>query len=233
MIHMASEPIKTRTSADSKQVSDHRTRVGQRRRAQTRSQIVTAALGVFAAKGPDAPVIDDFIQAAGVARGTFYNHFASTEELLDAASRMLEDNVMRWTLAAIGDIDDPALRFATGVRLWLRWSQADKVGCGFVVGSRFRGPLVEKQLAADLKAGLDAGKFRCASVQVARDLSVGTILEAMRRLMTSRVPKNYTDDVARMILQGVGVDKRTADKLMAAPLPPIRLPVWGPDSGRV
>lgn len=229
---MASEPMNRRASARSKQVTDHRTRVGQRRRAQTRAQIVTAALEVFAEKGPDAPVIDDFIQAAGVARGTFYNHFAGTEELLDAASKMLEDNVMRWTLAAIGKIDDPALRFATGVRLWLRWSQADKVGCGFVVRSRFRGPLVERQLAADLKDGLDAGKFRFASVQVARDLSIGTILEAMRRLMTSRVSKTYTDDVARMILQGVGVDKRTADRLMTAPLPPIKLPVWRPEAAQ-
>lgn len=230
---MAAAPINRRTSAKSKQVTDHRTRIGQRRRAQTRTQIVTAALEVFAVKGPDAPVIDDFIQAAGVARGTFYNHFANTEELLDASSKMLEDNVMRWTLAAVGEINDPALRFATGVRLWLRWSQADKVGCGFVVRSRFRGPLVERQLAADLKDGLDAGKFRFASLQVARDLSIGTILEAMRRLMTSRVPKTYTDDVARVILQGVGVDKRTADRLMAAPLPPIKLPAWGPQAAQV
>ena len=227
---MTTEPIARRAAAKPRPASDHRTRVGQQRCAQTRIQIITAALGVFADKGPDAPVIDDFIRAAGVARGTFYNHFASTEALLDAASRMLEDNVMRWTLSVIGDIDDPALRFAMGVRLWLRWSQADKVGCGFVVRSRFRGPLVERQLAADLQDGLDAGKFRFPSVPVARDLSVGTILEAMRRLMTSRVPKTFTDDVARVILQGVGVDKRTADKLMAAPLPPIKLPLLEPEA---
>lgn len=228
---MASEPIDRRAPARPRQTGDHRTRVGQQRRAQTRNQIVTAALGVFAEKGPDAPVIDDFIQAAGVARGTFYNHFANTEELLAAASKLLEDSVMRWTLEAIGEIGDPALRFATGVRLWLRWSQADKVGCGFVVRSHFRGPLVERQLAADLRDGLDAGAFRFASVQVARDLSVGTILEAMRRLMTSSVPVTYTDDVARVILQGVGVEARTADRLMAAPLPPLELPAWGPRGG--
>ena len=218
-----------RPSAKPQQVIDHRTQVGRRRREQTRSQIVAAALAVFAEKGPDAPVIDDFIQAAGVARGTFYNHFSSTEELLDAATRTLEDEVMRWTLATVGEIEDPALRFTTGVRLWLRWSQADKIGCGFVVRSRMRGPLVERQLASDLKDGHEAGKFRFASVQVARDLAVGTILEAMRRLMTSRVPKTYTDDVARAILQGIGVDKRTADRLMARPLPPVELPVWGRD----
>lgn len=207
-------------------MSDHRTRVGQRRRAQTRRQITAAALAVFAEKGLDAPVIDDFIRAAGVARGTFYNHFSSTADLLDAATKMLEDNVMRSTLNAIGEIDDPAQRLATGVRLWLHWSRRDKVGCAFVVRSRFRGRLVEQQLAADLAGGRDTGKFRFPSVDTARDLLVGTILEAMRRMMTARVAMTYTDDVARLILQGLGADKRSVDRLMARPLPPFELPVW-------
>jgi len=216
----------TRTSIKPRKATDHRTRVGQQRRALTRRQITAAALGVFAEKGVDAPVIDDFIRAAGVARGTFYNHFSSVAELLDEATRLLEDNVMRSTLATIGEIEDPALRFATGVRLWLRWAQSDKIGCGFVVRSRFRGPLVELQLESDLKDGLNAGKFRFARVEIARDLVVGTILEAMRRLMTTRVTKTYTDEVARLILQGVGATKRETDRLMAPPLPSLELPVW-------
>lgn len=208
-------------------MTDHRTRVGRQRRAQTRRQVTAAALAVFAEKGLDAPVIDDFIQAAGVARGTFYNHFSSTAELLDAATKMLEDSVMHSTLAAIGDIEDPAQRLATGVRLWLYWSRRDQVGCAFVVRSRFRGPLVEQQLAADLAGGRDAGVFSFPSVATARDLLVGTILEAMRRMMDTRVPKAYTDDIARLVLQGLGADKRSVDRLMARPLPPFELPAWG------
>ena len=65
---------------------DHRTRVGRERRARTESRIVEAALHVFAERGPDAPVIDEFVRAAGVSRGTFYNHFESVEELLHATS---------------------------------------------------------------------------------------------------------------------------------------------------
>lgn len=209
-------------------MTDHRTRVGQQRRAQTRRQITATALAVFAEKGLDAPVIDDFIQAAGVARGTFYNHFSSTAELLDAATKLLEDNVMHSTLAAIGEIEDPAQRLATGVRIWLYWSSRDKVGCAFVVRSRFRGPLVEKQLADDLAGGRATGKFRFPNVNSARDLLVGTILEAMRRMMDMRVPKTYTDDIARLVLQGLGADKRSVDRLMARPLPPFELPALGP-----
>lgn len=211
-------------------MTDHRTRVGHQRSAQTRVQITTAALGVFADKGLDAPVIDDFIRAAGVSRGTFYNHFTSTRDLLDAATMLLEDRVMSSLLAATGEIEDPVLRLATGVRLWLRWSRADKIGCGFVVQSRFRGPLVEQQLAADLKDGRETGKLRFATVATARDLVIGTILEAMQRMMRSRVPRTYTDDIARLILQGVGVDKRTMERLMARPLPPRVPSTWGPDS---
>ncbi len=50
---------------------DHRTRVGKERSARTERRILEAALEVFADRGPDAPAIDDFVQAAGVARGTF------------------------------------------------------------------------------------------------------------------------------------------------------------------
>ena len=205
---------------------DHRTRVGRQRRAQTRRQIAAAALAVFADKGPDAPVIDDFIRAAGVARGTFYNHFSSTAELLEEATQLLEDNVMRWTLASVNEIEDPALRLATGVRFWLRWARADKIGCGFVVRSQFRGPLVEQQLTADLRAGRAPGKFRFPTVDTARDLVIGTILEAMSRMTRARVSKTFTDDIARLILQGLGTDKRTLDQFMTRKLPPVQLPDW-------
>jgi AcrR family transcriptional regulator len=205
---------------------DHRTRVGQRRRARTRGHIIGTALAVFAEKGPDAPVIDDFIRAAGVARGTFYNYFTSTQELLDAVTKTLEDSVMSSTLSAMAQIEDPVLRLATGIRLWLRWAQSDAIGCGFVVRSRFRGSLVEEQVAVDLRGGLESGKFRFPSVEAARDLLVGTILEAMHRMMTSDVPDAYADEVASLILQGIGVDKRGTERLLARPLPRFEQPDW-------
>ncbi|MFD2272333.1 TetR/AcrR family transcriptional regulator [Undibacterium arcticum] len=45
-------------------------------------------------KGPDLPVIDDFIAAAGVARGTFYNYFNTTSELLAAVTGEMSDEVL-------------------------------------------------------------------------------------------------------------------------------------------
>ena len=207
--------------SSSRQAVDHRTRVGHERRARTRLRIIEAALGVIADKGPDAPVIDDFIQAAGVARGTFYNHFKTTEELLAATSSWLEDALIESIEAVIGDFDDPVRRAANGMRLWLHLSRQDPVFCAFVVRSRFRGAAVERTLALDLGAGLRSGRLTAPSIELARDLVVGTIREAQARMMDARVPATYPDDVVRLILRALLVEERRIDALLAAPLPPV------------
>lgn len=176
---------------------------------------------MIAERGPDAPVIEDFIQAAGVARGTFYNHFRTTEELLNATSNWLEDALIGSIESVIGVFDDPVRRAATGMRLWLRLSRQDPVFCAFVVRSRFRGAAVERTLARDLGAGLRSGRLVAPSIELARDLVVGTIREAQARMMDARVPATYPDDVVRLILRALRVHERGIDALLAAPVPTV------------
>lgn len=207
---------------------DHRTRVGHERRARTRLRIIEAALGVIADLGPDAPVIDDFIRAAGVARGTFYNHFTTTDELLTATSGWLEDGLIRAIQSRIETFEDPVRRIATGVRMWLHLARQDPVFCAFVVRSRFRGPDVERQLAYDLDECLASGRMRAPSPEVARDLVVGTIREAQARMMSARVAASYPDEVARVILRALRVEERRIDALLGAPVPALARDATGP-----
>jgi AcrR family transcriptional regulator len=205
----------------SRNTADHRTRVGRERRARTRQRIVEAALRVIAERGPDTPVIEDFIRAAGIARGTFYNHFRTTEELLTATSSWLEDALIDNIEAVIGGFDDPVRRLATGIRLWMQLSRRDPVFCAFVVRSRFRGAAVERALGLDLSGGLRSGRITAPSIELARDLVVGTIREAQARMMAARVPASYPDDVVRLILRALRVDERRIDALLAAPVPSV------------
>jgi AcrR family transcriptional regulator len=197
---------------------DHRARVGRERRERTRLRIVEAAMRVFAEKGPESPVIEDFIKAAGVARGTFYNHFRTTEELLTATSNWLEDDLIVAIQAVIAEFDDPVRRMATGIRLWLELSRGDHVFCAFLVRSRFRGRLVEEQLAKDIGEGLASGRMQAPSVEVARDLVVGVVREAQVRMMNSRVARTYPEEVAQVILRALRVDERRIAALLKEPL---------------
>lgn len=201
---------------------DHRTRVGQERRARTRKRILETALGVFAEKGSAAPVIDDFIKAAGVARGTFYNYYDSVEELRAATTAWLEEDLMLSIERELDGLADPADRLTLGVRLWLRKAQIDPVWCAYVAKAVTHGEAVEATLRRDLHDGARAGAFVFESVQAARDLVVGTLHEAMRRMSAGKVPATFTDEIARLVFRGLGMPPRRVHAALRRPIPAFR-----------
>ena len=197
--------------------TDHRTRVGRQRSARTESRILEAALGVFADMGPDSPKIDDFVAAADISRGTFYNHFESVEELLTATSEWTTRETIRVIEAALEGIDGPAMRLGIGSRLFLAKAQADRVWSRFVgrvwqLGGR---ELPER----DLEEGLRLGVFRFPSLIAARDLWFGSTREALLRIGSERTPPGYGAQMTEVLLQALGVDSRRIAAVLKHDLP--------------
>jgi AcrR family transcriptional regulator len=79
--------------------TDGRVSRAQRLRESRRAQVMQVARQIFAQKGYHATSIDDLIEAAGIARGTFYLYFESKraifDELLDELLALLQSNVHR------------------------------------------------------------------------------------------------------------------------------------------
>lgn len=82
-------------------MDDGRTRRAQESREVRRAQILDAAAGVFAARGYHGTSVSDLVQAAGVARGTFYLYFQSKEEIFGA----LLDELLRHLRANVRGVD--------------------------------------------------------------------------------------------------------------------------------
>ena len=61
-----------------------RAEIGREKRARTRAQIVEAGAALFAERPHEALTVDAVVEAAGVAKGTFYYHFQSIDELAAA-----------------------------------------------------------------------------------------------------------------------------------------------------
>ena len=134
---MAMSKVKTKTLG-----SDHRTQVGVQRRKKTEALIIRAALNVFAEKGRYGSVIDDVLVAADVSRGTFYNYFASVEQLLERTSRwMVEDLLANFFEPLLSMQADPADRLCTGFRLFFQRAAPD---CGLRRFSRILCDLVPR-----------------------------------------------------------------------------------------
>jgi len=196
---------------------DHRVRVGRQRSARTEARILEAALSVFAEQGPDAPVIDDFVRAAGIARGTFYNHFRSVEQLLAATSEWTTSVAIQRIEAALAPIDDPALRLGVGLRLFLEQARADRVWCRFVAGVWRIGSLELPE--RDLREGLRRRIFRIPSARSGLDLLLGTVRQACFRIGAENVSRGYCDEIVWLCLQSLGLDARRIQQAIQHPLP--------------
>ncbi|PWH05719.1 TetR family transcriptional regulator [Brachybacterium endophyticum] len=66
-----------------------------RRKENTRSRLVRAAVQVFAETGLDGATIDDLVSAAGFTRGAFYSNFESKDEVFGAAFALATDQVIQ------------------------------------------------------------------------------------------------------------------------------------------
>lgn len=206
---------------------DHRTRVGHARRARTRARIVEAAAHVFAQKGAEGAVIDDFIIAAGVSRGTFYNYFRTISELLEATIAWMADDLTHAGEPQVASIDDVVLRLATAMRLHLRWASLNRKWCAFMAripNAATVGAVAQHHLVRDLIQGRKSAAFDFPSIDAALDLAVGGPALAIQRMATSASTPQHADDIVRVVLQGLGVKRQKIREVMKIPLPALHVP---------
>ena len=92
----------------------------ERRKAQTRAALISAAQSFIAAGDLNVPILE-ITQAADVGLGSFYNHFESKEELFEAAVEDVLELLGGLLDELTADIDDPAVIFAQSFRLFGRF----------------------------------------------------------------------------------------------------------------
>lgn len=201
-----------------------RAEIGAAKRARTREIVIAAALRLVKERAPDVPSLEDFVAAAGVARGTFYNHFRTKELLLRAASAMVADAIDAEILPLFEGIDDPAWRVAIAIRRfvglcrerpdwgWMLVQAQLETGAGWSEGMR-RGVL------ADVRAGAKSGRFRVASVQAAVAVGIGALANAIRTSLCERTRAEFAQQVAAMTLQAMGVSPQESHRLATLRLP--------------
>jgi len=208
-------------------LQDHRTRVGTERREKTRARLLECALLVFAEKGPGAPIIDDVITLAGMARGSFYNYFRTNEELLDAVAAEVTDEWLRVIDPIVRLDEDPAVRVTCGTMLLLRVMRSYPLLSAFLsrmqIPSAGRELLGMRYLTRDVLAGIERQRFAARQPRAVIDIVVGAIFCAARSLSQEVLPDDYLDDLVLALLRSLGLTEDEAVRLVALPFPEIEL----------
>jgi AcrR family transcriptional regulator len=130
----------------------------ERRKARTRQALMDAARSLIATRGTDDLTIADIAERADVGVGSFYNHFATKEELIRTAAADLFERVDVLAAAAIGAADeDPATALAIVVEVCLRELEPQIVWAGFFAATNADRPMLSSPLAARVAGYLVVG----------------------------------------------------------------------------
>jgi AcrR family transcriptional regulator len=200
-----------------------RVQIGEERRARTRAKLLDAAYRLFAMHGADARTIDDVLVEAGVARGTFYNHFKTRDELFEAVGEDITASIGAIILPAITGLSDPAARLALAFRMFVRFAVADEARGWILLRTIPLGGSLNEEMKAlvqsEFEAALAGRALQFVSATVAIDLVIGMHIMTIHRALVERAGNTAIDEAAAALMVALGVPHVEAKRMAFAPIP--------------
>jgi AcrR family transcriptional regulator len=211
-----------RTSTLNAEQLRRRIEIGEERRARTRAKLFDAAYRLFAVQGADTPTIDDVLVEAGVARGTYYNHFKTRQELFEAVAQDITTSIGDIILSAINDMPDPAERVALAFRMFIRYAVADPARGWILLRTLPLGGALNERMKAFVQSEFEsarlAGALRCVSARAATDLAVGMHIMTIQRVLIEGAGDGRIEEAAAELMVAFGVPHAKAMEMAATPL---------------
>ena len=185
-----------------------RAEIGREKRARTRAQIVEAGAMLLAERPLEALTVDGVVEAAGVAKGTFYYHFQSMEELAAAVGEKLGESFDELLAPARLGLRDPIARLSFAFTQFLEKAIADPVWARLVVRSG-QAPTesarsVRANLKTDLEEAMAQGRLSVQDVELAADIVLGIWLQVTRGTLHRRAAPDLVRRALEAALRALG-----------------------------
>lgn len=134
------------------------------RAARTRAALIAAGFDLLSTRPIDAIPIDDVVARAGVAKGSFFNHFADKQAFANAIAAEVRREVEEQVAEANSGIADPVARIAGGMRVGARFAIRHPKRTAVLLrshgGSTTRAHPLNQGLVSDFEAACAQGLLR-------------------------------------------------------------------------
>jgi AcrR family transcriptional regulator len=148
------------------------------------------------------------VAAAGVAKGTFYYHFQSIEELISAVGAELADSFDELLAPARLDEPDPVERMSSAFAKFLEKALDDPPWARLVVRSADAPAAfgrIRENLKADLAEAIAQGRVGIQDVELAADIVIGIGLQVMRSSLERQAAPDLIRQALDAVLRALGV----------------------------
>jgi AcrR family transcriptional regulator len=194
-----------------------RAAAAEQRKAQTRERLLDAAIAVIGDKGPDASLIEDFVAAAGVSRGTFYNYFPTAEDLLRAVRGKITASLTAVLDARLPSAMPASLRLATRLHSYITTVSRDPAWGWMTArldGSRLgRTPALESNLDHMFRDGVSRGEFRDIDPVAVRTVVFGAVRMVQRDILMDNSNDEHQVQVVALVLVACGLSFVAAEQV--------------------
>lgn len=176
----------------------------------------------FARQGVEATRVNEITEEADVGFGSFYNYFASKDEIVEAVLRETVEVQGAAVDALTGDLDDPAEVVAVAHRYFVRLARSDPVWGWLLVHLDVSHEVMTAALGPragrDIKRGVKAGRFAVPDARVALNAGGGALLAVMRAVLNGELGPKADRHHAESVLRMLGVPPGEAAEIASRPL---------------
>lgn len=202
---------------------ERRAEIGRERRARTRAKILEVAFELLGKENGRSTRIEEICAAAQVSRGTFYNYFSSVDEMFHALAFEISHSFNTATRAVFTRAPAGAIRSAFALRYYLHKTRDDPAWGWAMVNLSAGGPIFGEETfryaTVSIEEGLVTEQFHLPSLEIGRDIMMGSTLSAMITLLRSEQPDDYPEMTVGQIMRGLGVSETLIEKCVTPPLP--------------
>ena len=198
---------------------ERRAQIGQEKRAKTRAQLISAATSLFAKRAVESVTVDDIVNEARVAKGTFYVHFddlnALTVAVADELVRTFDELLQPQRLS----MPDPLMRIAFACNGFFEKALEDPSWAAVVARMAWSFPTVGRvarsRLLVDLKLALKEVPQQDSSLELNLEVVLGIVLQVLAAIGQRRLSSRDRQAAVGSILRAIGADSRRVGSMLA------------------
>jgi AcrR family transcriptional regulator len=191
----------------------------ERQRLRTRRQLLDAGRSLIAAKGVAGLRIQEITEQADIALGSFYNYFASKEELLEAVITESLSDLASAVITNVEDDTDPAevVALANLRVIRLAYDEPDFARLIVNIGhsEAVFGEAVHAPARIAVERGIESGRFVVADLEVLLTAVIGGAFALIREILDGRHGAHAHEAFARYVLAALGVPPIEAQAIVS------------------
>jgi AcrR family transcriptional regulator len=188
---------------------------------KVRKALIEACAGLLAEKPVDALTINEIVDRANVAKGSFYNHFADKEALAATVSESIRSEIEAKVAKNNENVTDPAYKIARGMCNFIQLTVADPKRStilmrGFERLTASDHPLTHT-LQEHIQEGVEAGRFQPRCDDVAMTHVIGCVYFTGIRILEQALTVDQAIElcvkVITLLFCGFGLEEAEARRI--------------------